>query len=166
LETWFTPWRYPYLMSSRSDEGCVFCAIRDSAADRENLVLRRGLHCYIVINRYPYSNGHVMVVPFEHCALLESVSVPARAEMIELAAQCESALRSCYNPGGFNLGMNVGKSAGAGIAEHIHLHVLPRWGGDTNFISVVGGTRIIPEALHDTYERLLPLLGPARQGGS
>jgi len=162
LEHWFTPWRGSYVSSARSEADCILCSISRSRSDRENLVLLRAAENYILVNRFPYNNGHLMIVPYRHCAFLEELEPTARGEMIELAALCENALRSAYRPEGLNLGINLGRIAGAGIDEHLHLHILPRWSGDTNFMTVVGGTRIIPEETGATYERLEPLLREGR----
>ena len=120
----------------------------------ENLVVVRGQHAFVILNRFPYTSGHLMVVPYEHSPSLEQLDPPARCEMMELTNRAVQVLRDEYQPEGFNLGMNIGAAAGAGIAEHVHLHVVPRWGGDTNFMSSVAGTRVLPEALEDTYRRV------------
>jgi ATP adenylyltransferase len=159
MDSWFTPWRYSYLVSPREKGECLLCRIRDADDDRQNFVVCRARDSYVVINRYPYNNGHLMIVPNRHCSHLGDLNEAIRSEMMELASSCERALRVTYNPEGLNLGLNVGKSGGAGIAGHLHLHILPRWSGDTNFMTVVGETRIIPEELAKTYERLAPLLG-------
>lgn len=158
MESWFTPWRYSYLVSPRQGGGCLFCEIRDAADDRENLVLHRGEECYIVLNRYPYNNGHLMIVPNRHGDFLGDLTESARAELQVLTTLCEEVLREAYRPEGLNVGINMGKSAGAGIAGHLHVHILPRWSGDTNFITIVGEARIIPEELSDTWARLRPLI--------
>ncbi len=117
-------------------------------------MVHRGEHCYVILNAYPYTNGHVMVVPYAHLDELQKLPSPAASEMIELSKKMEGVLRGLYKPDGINLGMNIGKAAGAGIAGHIHMHVLPRWVADANFISVVGETRILPETLDVTYQRI------------
>jgi ATP adenylyltransferase len=163
LEHWFTPWRAAYITSEDCGSGCLLCDLAASRSDREDLILRRSERHYILINRYPYSNGHLMVVPYEHCASLADLPAEARAEMMELAAECERALVQAYQPQGMNVGMNIGKPAGAGVPDHLHLHILPRWSGDTNFMTVVGATRVVPESLDQTYDRLYPLLNPGRE---
>jgi ATP adenylyltransferase len=120
----------------------------------ENLIVHRGKYNFVILNRFPYNSGHLMIVPFEHCADLEALNAEARAEMMELAAQAVRVLQSVYRPHGFNLGINIGESAGAGIVDHVHMHVLPRWSGDTNFMSTLGNTRVLPEALEVTYRRI------------
>ena len=155
----FSPWRLRYVASeSRKVAGCVFCRASRGRRDRQNLVLYRGRSNFIILNKYPYNNGHLMVVPATHQASPGESSVDALAEMMQLVVRCEQALGAVYRPAGINLGMNLGRSAGAGIEGHYHLHVVPRWEGDTNFMTVVHGTRVIPESLGTSYRRLQPLL--------
>ncbi len=149
----FTPWRLAYIMSLKRDAGCVFCKAQ-KGADEKSLILHRGRHNFVILNLYPYNNGHLMVVPFRHLASPCEAEPEERAEMMELAVHCQNALQKTYRAEGFNLGMNLGRGAGAGVAEHFHLHVVPRWVGDTNFMSVVGETRIVPEDLKQTLEKL------------
>jgi ATP adenylyltransferase len=137
-------------------EGCVFCH-KISCSDQKAHILCRGEFCYVTLNRYPYSNGHLMVIPYAHVASLEALDPPALTEMMLLVNQSLGALRQVYGPEGFNLGVNLGQAAGAGIADHVHMHIVPRWSADTNFISVVGRTRVIPELLEAAYKRLKPL---------
>jgi ATP adenylyltransferase len=150
----WTPWRYQYVTKTGEQAECVFCAAAQATDDREWLVVYRGSHNFVILNRFPYTSGHVMVVPYRHVATLEAVPDEALVELIRMARDCERRLRAIYRPEGLNLGINVGKSAGAGIAGHLHLHVLPRWSGDTNFMTVVGETRVLPEDLTVTWERL------------
>jgi len=150
----WTPWRYQYITTSDKPGECVFCAAAKSSEDREMLVVHRAAANFVILNRFPYTSGHVMVVPVQHVATLEELSEEALVEMFRLARDCERHLRAIYRPEGLNLGMNIGKSAGAGIAGHLHLHILPRWTGDTNFMTVVGETRVLPEDLTVTWERL------------
>jgi ATP adenylyltransferase len=150
----WTPWRYQYVTNTWEDGVCVFCASQQEADDSRTLVIHRAAHNFIILNRYPYTGGHLMVVPYAHVATLVDLSDEALAEMSQLARRSEKHLRAIYRPDGLNLGMNIGKSAGAGIAGHLHLHVLPRWIGDTNFMTVVGETRMVPEALETTWEKL------------
>ena len=140
-----------YLDGSNKAEGCVFCVAQSMQDSAENLIAFRGEHAYVILNRYPYTSGHLLIVPFEHKANLEDLDSETRAEMMELTSQSVTVLRSLYKPQGFNMGANLGKAAGAGVPEHIHLHVVPRWSGDTNFMSTLGQTRVLPEALEDTY---------------
>ena len=152
----FTPWRFTYLQQvvGPPPPGCIFCHALAGKNDAESLIIHRGNHCFIILNRYPYTSGHVMIVPNAHVADLASCGVPALDEMMQLAQRVEKAFATIYKPDGMNLGMNVGRAAGAGVAGHIHLHALPRWFGDSNFMSVVGETRVLPEELSQTYQRL------------
>ncbi len=136
---------------------CIFClAQQDPDKDKENYVLHRAEHNFVILNRYPYITGHLMVAPFAHLGELDAASKAVSDEMMDLAKRCQAALRDIYRPDGFNLGMNLGKSAGAGVADHIHLHIMPRWSGDTNFMTTVAETRVLPEDLSMTYEKLRP----------
>ncbi len=155
----FTPWRYAYITTADSTPGCIFCdrAPKPEANcehDERNMVLHRGRHCFIIVNAYPYTSGHVMVVPYAHLDRLDLLPAEAAAEMIFLAQRVENVLRELYRPDGINLGMNIGKAAGAGVAGHIHMHLLPRWVADANFMSVIGETRVLPEALEVTARRI------------
>ncbi|MGH9480455.1 MAG: HIT domain-containing protein [Terriglobales bacterium] len=150
----FSPWRYRYLAARAAAEGCVLCAQLGAGDDAGNLVVLRGRLAAIMLNRYPYTSGHVMILPFAHCGSLAACGAATRAELIELAARAERVLEAEYRAQGLNLGMNLGEAAGAGIAGHIHLHVVPRWPGDANFMTVVGETRVLPEELAETYARL------------
>ena len=152
MDTLFTPWRMEYIRSSKKD-GCIFCEMlaRD---DRDALIVRRGRHAFLVLNRYPYNNGHYMSVPYRHVDSLENLSAEETAEMMALLAQGIVALRKAFNPEGFNIGANIGKVAGAGVKDHVHMHVVPRWAGDTNFMPLFGETRVIPQTLEETYDEL------------
>jgi ATP adenylyltransferase len=150
----WTPWRYAFVSSAEKKSGCVFCDLPKLGDDAKAGIVYRGEHCFVILNIYPYTSGHVMVVPFAHLDELQKLSMDAAQEMIELSQKMENVLRGLYKPDGINLGMNIGKAAGAGIAGHIHMHVLPRWIADANFISVVGETRILPEDLEVTYLRI------------
>jgi ATP adenylyltransferase len=155
----WSPWRYKYISAAgggeKPDDACVFCPIAaDPAADDKNFVLHRARHNFVILNLYPYTSGHLMIVPYEHAADLDAVAKDATDEMMDLAKRAQSALREAYRPEGFNLGMNLGRAAGAGVAGHVHLHVLPRWAGDSNYMTTVGETRVLPEDLSMTYERL------------
>jgi ATP adenylyltransferase len=157
MDRLWTPWRYAYLSKSKPAEPCIFCASAAENEDAENLIVHRGRLNFVILNRYPYNNGHLMVVPYGHIPTLEGVTEDVLAEMIGLVRQAEINLRAAYRPDGFNIGMNIGASAGAGIAGHIHMHTVPRWNGDANFMSTVGETRILPEELSTTYEKLSKL---------
>lgn len=152
----WSPWRYAYIeqvTGSRTVE-CVFCDALAQNDDAKTLIVWRGTRCFIILNRYPYTSGHVMIVPYAHVAELNLCDAETTAEMMELAKRMEAALRATYQPDGMNLGMNLGKAAGAGVLGHLHLHMLPRWLGDTNFMTVVSETRVHPEDLAMTYKRL------------
>ena len=151
----WTPWRYAYVTASEKAVGCIFCELPQLGDDTKARIVHRGKSCYVVLNTYPYTPGHVMVVPFAHLDELQKLPTDAAHEMMELSQKLERVLRQLYSPDGINLGMNVGKAAGAGVAGHIHMHVLPRWVADSNFVSVVGETRVLPESLEMTYERVL-----------
>jgi ATP adenylyltransferase len=141
-------------IESNKEEGCVFCSAQESPDGVENLIAFRGERAYVILNRYPYTSGHLMVVPLDHKPNLEDLDPLTRAEMMELTTRCMTVLRRIYHPEAFNIGANIGEAAGAGIKQHVHIHIVPRWGGDTNFMSTVGGTRVLPEALESTYERV------------
>jgi ATP adenylyltransferase len=150
----WTPWRYRYIADASKDDRCIFCDALGADDDRRTLIVLRGAKNFIILNRYPYTSGHVMVVPYEHVADLTAVDSATLAEMMTLTQRVQSALARTYHPEGYNLGMNLGRAAGAGVIGHLHLHVLPRWGGDANFMTVVGETRVEPEDLATTYDRL------------
>jgi ATP adenylyltransferase len=150
----WTPWRYAYVSSAGKTSGCVFCDAVNDGDDSKSGIVYRGKSCFVILNAYPYTPGHVMVVPYAHLDELQKLSTEAAHEMMDLSQRMESVLRELYHPDGINLGMNIGKAAGAGIAGHIHMHVLPRWVADANFLSVVGETRILPETLDVTWKRI------------
>ncbi len=154
MKTIWSPWRMEYIDNPEKPQGCVFCreAAREDSAD--NLIVARGERTFVILNRFPYTSGHLMVVPYDHVPTLEELQPVTRAELMELATRAIAALRLVYHPEAFNLGINIGTAAGAGIADHVHLHVVPRWTGDTNFMSTVGDARVIPEDLPATYERI------------
>ena len=150
----WTPWRYAYVSTAEKTVGCVFCDAVKAGDDAKTLIVHRGEDCFVILNAYPYTPGHVMIVPYVHLDELQKLPPEAAGEMMELSQRMESVLRELYHPDGINLGMNIGKAAGAGIAGHIHMHVLPRWVADANFLSVVGETRILPETLEQTWKRM------------
>lgn len=150
----WTPWRYKYIADAAKDDRCIFCEAIAANDDAKMLVVFRGAKNYIILNRYPYTSGHVMVVPYAHLADLAAADSETLSEMMRLAQRAKLALEKTYHPEGYNLGMNLGRAAGAGVLGHLHLHVLPRWSGDSNFMTVVGETRVEPEDLSTTYERL------------
>jgi len=150
----WTPWRYAYISSAEKTAGCVFCEAAKSHDDARTHIVHRGEHCFVILNAFPYTPGHVMIVPYEHLDELRKLPAAAAEEMMALSQRMEDVLRQLYHPDGINLGMNIGKAAGAGIAGHIHMHVLPRWVADANFVSVVGETRVLPETLEETWKRM------------
>jgi ATP adenylyltransferase len=154
----WTPWRYAYVSGAEPATACIFCEAPKESDEKAHIVYR-GKHCYVILNTYPYTNGHVMVVPYAHIDELQKLPVEAAQEMMALTQKMEGVLRSLYRPDGLNLGMNIGKAAGAGVAGHIHMHVLPRWVADANFMSVVGETRVLPESLEVTWTRIRGALG-------
>jgi ATP adenylyltransferase len=150
----WTPWRYAYVSAAEKTSGCVFCDAVKAGDDTKTRIVYRGENCFVILNTYPYTPGHVMIVPYEHLDELRKLPSEAANEMIALSQRMEAVLRDLYHPDGVNLGMNIGKAAGAGIAGHIHMHVLPRWVADANFMSVVGETRVLPETLEETWRRM------------
>jgi ATP adenylyltransferase len=153
----WSPWRYRYVAQEQPEPGCIFCSKVSGSNDEEDLVVYRGRHSFVLLNLYPYTSGHMMIAPYRHGGELAAVDDATWTEMMTLTRKAEQALQKAYRPEGINLGMNLGRSAGAGIADHIHMHVLPRWHADANFISVIGETRVLPEVLSDTYRKLKPL---------
>ncbi len=151
----YAPWRSIYLQRKESQE-CLLCVIAAGGSDEENRVLHRGEYHYVIVNAFPYSSGHVMVVCNRHVEHFSDLSAEESAELVELVSRCERALLRAYSPGGINVGANLGRSAGAGIVGHLHVHLVPRWQGDTNFMTAVGETRVISEALEETYRKLKP----------
>ncbi|MFT3893567.1 MAG: HIT domain-containing protein [Anaerolineales bacterium] len=143
-----------YINNSNKEEGCVFCKAQAMDDGAENLIAYRGKSSYVILNRFPYTSGHLMVIPFQHLSSLEELNAETRAEMMELTSQCTTVLKNIYRPQGFNVGVNIGEAAGAGVLGHVHIHIVPRWKGDTNFMSSIGAVRVLPEALEATYERV------------
>ncbi|MDO9547068.1 MAG: HIT domain-containing protein [Pelolinea sp.] len=150
----WSPWRMKYIRRHKSPKGCVFCdAVKMEDGDK-NLIITRGELAYVIMNRYPYTSGHIMIVPFKHVGKFENMDQETSAEIMFLTRQGIIALEKIYQPDGYNMGANLGASAGAGIESHIHFHLVPRWGGDTNFMSSIGGIRVLPEDLTETLEHL------------
>jgi len=152
----WTPWRYSYIaqVHKESQIACIFCESLARNDDASTLIVHRGAKVFVILNRYPYTSGHVMIVPYAHVAELGLCDASTLAEMMELSQRVEKVFAAIYKPDGMNLGINLGKAAGAGVAGHLHLHALPRWFGDTNFMTVTGETRVHPEELSVTYERM------------
>ena len=150
----WTPWRYRYIADASKDDRCIFCDAVSANDDPKTLIVFRGQKNFIILNRFPYTSGHVMVVPYDHVADLSAANPAALSEMMQLSQRVQTALERTYHPQGYNLGMNLGRAAGAGVTGHLHMHVLPRWSGDANFMTVVGETRVEPEDLSTTYEKL------------
>jgi len=152
----WTPWRYQYIANTVAGEKaeCIFCDAAKRTDDAATLVVHRAVSSFAILNRFPYTSGHLMIVPYKHTAQLSGLDAATAAEMMSLAQRVETAFRSLYKPDGMNFGMNLGRAAGAGIAGHVHLHALPRWIGDASFMSVAGETRVLPEDLATTYERV------------
>jgi ATP adenylyltransferase len=159
MERLWSPWRLAYVTGAKPDTGCVFCQAAETPgpADTESLVLFSGTTSYVVLNLYPYNNGHLMVVPYRHVATLAALTPDELQEMALLTQRSEVALTEAYQPHGINVGINLGKPAGAGVLDHVHIHLVPRWNGDTNFMTVVGNVRVLPEDLSETVKRLKPI---------
>ena len=172
MDRLWSPWRLPYILSGAEARGCIFCdalagrptGSGEQTFDQSSLIVFRGKTCYVILNLYPYNNGHLMVVPNRHIPSLESATAPELSELIDLTRRSEIALTDAYKPHGMNMGINLGKSAGAGVLDHLHMHVVPRWTGDTNFMTVVGETRVLPEDLTQTAEKLRALFGAGDNG--
>ena len=159
MEFIWSPWRYDYIASAGIKcPSCVFCVGEDPSGDAERLILFRGVHNFIILNLFPYTSGHLMVAPYEHLDMITDANAEQTSEMMDLSKRAVAALQKTYRPEGFNLGMNLGHCAGAGIREHFHLHVVPRWTGDANFMTITGETRVLPEELKTTYVKLKAVL--------
>lgn len=150
----WSPWRMKYIQQHTKPTYCIFCKAGHEEPCSDNLIIYKGLYSFVILNRYPYTTGHALIVPYAHQPTFEVLNRDTRAEIFELATRATRVLRDVYHPEGFNLGANIGAVAGAGIAAHVHLHVLPRWPGDSNFMTSVGDTRVLPETLEDTYARM------------
>ena len=154
MENLWSPWRMKYVTDAEKPGECIFCSYPKETDSPHNLIVHRGEFAFAILNRYPYTSGHLMVVPYAHAASIEELTVSTRHEVMEMVNEAIGVLRRVYQPEGFNIGINMGSAAGAGIAEHAHVHIVPRWGGDTNFMSTTGETRVIPEDLEVTYQRI------------
>lgn len=150
-----TPWRRNYIEGQEKEEGCVFCNALAKPVDYpKSLIAHRGERAFVIINLYPYTNGHLMVAPIEHQPSLELLDAETRAEMMELTTQAIVVLKKVYRPHAFNVGANIGRAAGAGVPDHVHMHIVPRWNGDSNFMSIIGETRVLPETVEETLRRV------------
>jgi ATP adenylyltransferase len=159
VKTIWAPWRMEYILSEK-DKDCLFCIKPAENRDRDNLILYRDKNVYVIMNKYPYNNGHLMVVPYFHTSSFDGLSGDVLFDIIRITKYSVDCLQNAFHPEGFNIGINIGSPAGAGIEEHIHVHIVPRWAGDTNFMTVVGETKVIPEHLLDTYDKLYPIFKP------
>jgi ATP adenylyltransferase len=165
MEHIWAPWRMAYInREDAKDKGCFLCVDPQGQDDEKTLILARGERCFVILNRFPYNPGHLMIAPFAHLPTIEELDTATLGEMMALAQKCLAALRAAMNPDGYNMGINQGHVAGAGVADHVHLHMVPRWNGDTNFMPVLADVKVIPEMLENTYskvrEQLLPLMKP------
>jgi ATP adenylyltransferase len=152
----WAPWRMEYILQPK-EEGCIFCDKPKQNRDRDNLILYRGQHCFVIMNYYPYNNGHLLIVPYVHQSELSSLAGPERTEMMEVLAKSADILKKCLNAQGINIGMNLGRMAGAGIDEHLHFHLVPRWEGDTNFMPILGHSKVLVQGLQESWDVLKPL---------
>jgi ATP adenylyltransferase len=157
----WAPWRLEYVKDASKDteEACIFCAKPGQEDDEQNLIVHRGASCFVLLNLFPYTNGHLMVAPYEHLGRLQDLAAETIGEMMSLARQAMERLEDVYDPHGYNVGFNQGRVAGAGVEHHIHMHVVPRWGGDTNFMPVIADTRVMPQSLEDSYKALKGAFG-------
>jgi ATP adenylyltransferase len=165
LDRLWSPWRLEYIMRADRDEGCIFC-LGSQPPDAASLIVFEGRSCYVILNLYPYNNGHLMVVPRRHVGSLAALTSDEMNEVGLLTQRCESALTEAYRPHGFNIGVNLGRSAGAGVLDHVHVHVVPRWSGDTNFMTVTGEMRVLPESLGASAARLRPIFASLVRSGA
>lgn len=163
LDYLWTPWRMKYIEKNDNEGACVFCLAAEGINDQNNLIFYRGQNVFMILNRFPYTSGHLMCVPYEHRSRLWDLTQETRHEMMDMINQSVRVLDDVYHPEGFNIGWNLGGIAGAGIADHLHAHIVPRWGGDTSFMTAIGETRVLPESLDETYSRVKEAWG--RFGG-
>lgn len=160
MDTLWAPWRMEYILRAKDEkpEPCIFCSRIEQHADKENLILHRSRHAFIIMNRFPYNNGHLMVVPYQHTGNILNLNREEGEDMLELIQLSVEALNRVMQPHGFNIGMNLGKVAGAGVDDHVHFHIVPRWNGDTNFMPVISDTKVVSEALDKTYNKIKEVL--------
>ncbi|RPI02571.1 MAG: HIT domain-containing protein [Calditrichaeota bacterium] len=163
MEYLWAPWRMEYILAPKA-EGCIFCSKPAESKDRDHLIIRRGQQSFIILNYYPYNNGHLMIVPYRHVSRLYELTAAEQREMMEFLAESSKILTDFLRSDGLNIGMNLGKTAGAGIDDHLHFHIVPRWNGDTNFMPIFGHTKVLPQGLFELYDQLYPLFqSPGRQ---
>ncbi len=155
MEKLWAPWRMEYILQEKPG-GCIFCDKPRQDRDRDNLILHRGADCFVIMNFYPYNNGHLMVVPYRHTADLAALTAAEQSEMMALLGRCTTILTQQLKPHGFNIGMNLGRTAGAGIDDHLHFHIVPRWNGDTNFMPITGHTKVLSQGLQESWDQLKP----------
>jgi ATP adenylyltransferase len=159
MDQLWAPWRMKYIQDiDKKDEGCIFCTkpAAATAEDRSNLILHRGASVFVLMNLYPYNNGHLMVIPYQHTSDMLALPAETAAELWSGICLCKEVLTAAFHPEGFNIGMNIGRVAGAGIDQHVHMHIVPRWNGDTNFMPVIGKTKVLSQGIEDTYDQLKP----------
>ena len=156
MKALWAPWRMEYILGKKEPE-CIFCSYPKRNNDRENLILYRSAHNFVMMNKYPYNNGHIMVVPYIHTSTIDNLTDEILLDFIKVTQRSLKSLKEIFRPEGFNIGINIGAVAGAGIEEHVHLHMVPRWAGDTSFMSVLGEIRVIPEHILETYDKLYPI---------
>lgn len=155
MEHIWSPWRMKYIRNHLSPEGCIFCEAIKNEDGHDSLIIKRSKHAFVILNLYPYTSGHVMVVPYDHVGTLGELDSKTMADIMNLVKQSMVAINKVYKPEGYNIGANLGAVAGAGVADHVHFHIVPRWGGDTNFMTAVAGSRVLPEDLGETRENLI-----------
>lgn len=156
MQQLWAPWRLQYILQGEPEEGCIFCIKPKQDKDRENLILYRSNHAFIIMNLFPYNNGHLMIVPYGHVQDLDGIGDDILLDLLKLTRKAQNIMKQVFAAQGFNIGINVGKAAGAGIDEHVHIHIVPRWAGDTNFMSVLADTKVIPQHISAAYDLLLP----------
>jgi ATP adenylyltransferase len=157
MDRLWAPWRMNYVQNvDKKDEGCIFCTKPGESDDRSNLILYRGEHTFVLMNLFPYNNGHLMVIPYQHTSDMLDLPPETAEDLWSNLCRCKQALAAAFKPDGFNIGMNIGRTAGAGIDQHVHMHIVPRWNGDTNFMPVIGKTKVISQGIGETYDQLLP----------
>lgn len=155
MDQLWAPWRMQYIENvDKENEGCIFCTKPQQHDDKKNLILHRGINCFVIMNLYPYNNGHLMIVPYKHTSDMATLDEQTGLEIWKTVSRCKTALSNIMGPDGFNVGMNLGRVAGAGIDQHLHVHIVPRWNGDTNFMPAIGQTKVISQSLYDTYDCL------------